>query len=157
MVRGTRNSERGAGRTRRKAKNERLEEATRYRSYRYTDKKRKDFLYLLEQGNTISFSCEVVGVSRDTELRVRRADKEYSDAVETALGGRDELVEDAVFATALGGDVQAQKFWLTNRARKRWRSGTFLELPPDPGAGGDGPLEIREIVVHLTQAPPSPE
>jgi hypothetical protein len=62
-----------------------------------------------------------------------------------------EIVEDALFALAVSGSYNAQRFWLLNRARDRRKSETHHLLS---GEGG-GPLEIpiKEIVVVPLEQP----
>ena len=83
----------------------------------------------LINGNTLVHTCEVLNIPRMTEWRHRQQKKSYRKRVDAAYETRTEVVEDALFATAISGNVQAQRFFLINRSKPRWKSefGTAVE------------------------------
>jgi len=78
------------------------------------------FLKSLEGGVTIKDAAEAAGVSRVTAWRWRKS-KAFLKKVLAIIDSRTQTVEDALFATALKGNVIAQIFWLKNRASDRWK------------------------------------
>ena len=87
------------------------------------NKERRDgILKLLRNGQTITFACEAMNVSRQREWEERRDNEEYRNQVNDALMRRAEMVEDALYAKAISGDVAAQRLFLINRAPVRWKS-----------------------------------
>lgn len=86
-----------------------------------TKKRQKEaFLKSLESGVTIKDAAEAAGVSRVTAWRWRKS-KTFKKKVLAIIDSRTQTVEDALFATALKGNVTAQIFWLKNRASDRWK------------------------------------
>jgi len=47
------------------------------------------------------------------------------------MDSRTQTVEDALYATALAGNVAAQIFWLKNRAKDRWKDKFEYDIPVD--------------------------
>lgn len=97
-----------------------------------TKKRQKEaFLKSLESGATIKDSCEAAGISRVTAWRWRKS-KQFKAKVLAIIDSRTQTVEDALYASALKGNVIAQIFWLKNRASDRWKDvkevGGSLEL-----------------------------
>lgn len=97
-----------------------------------TKKRQKEaFLKSLEGGATIKDSAEAAGVSRVTAWRWRNS-KTFKKKVLAIIDSRTQTVEDALYATALKGNVIAIIFWLKNRASDRWKDvkevGGSLEL-----------------------------
>jgi hypothetical protein len=115
------------------------------RKQRMTQLRQRMMVGLLMNGHTISGACEAINVSRTTKLKFRKENEDYRRKVEEALDARVEIVEDALFALAVSGSYHAQRFWLLNRARNRWKAESHHYLS---GEGG-GPIEIpiREIIV----------
>jgi len=89
------------------------------------------FLKSLERGVTVKDAAEAAGVSRVTAWRWRKS-KTFLMKVLAIIDSRTQTVEDALYATALKGNVIAQIFWLKNRASDRWKDvkevGGSLEL-----------------------------
>lgn len=87
-----------------------------------TSQVERQIIEALINGHTISSACELLRISRMTEYRHRQQKKSYRERIDSALETRNELVEDALFNTALSGNVNAQRFFLINRGRPRWKS-----------------------------------
>ncbi len=75
----------------------------------------------LREGKTLRAACEEAGVALGDALarasRNRRLGERLAEAMET----RTALVEDALYETAMKGNVTAQSLYLCNRAPERWR------------------------------------
>lgn len=121
------------------------------RKPRMDPRRQRMMVELLKNGFTLSGACEAVGVSRATDLKFRNEHEGYRKEVEEALDPRVEIVVDALFALAVSGSYHAQRFWLLNRARHRWRHKSHHVLS---GPGGS-PIEIpiRDIVVVPLEQP----
>lgn len=65
-----------------------------------------------------------------------RFKKSFKKAVEEAIEGQIGTVEDALYAAAVGGNVIAQKYFLGNRAPKKWKDTTRHEI------GGSAKIEF---------------
>ena len=96
-----------------------------------TKKRQKEaFLKSLEDGATIIDSAKAAGISRVTAWRWRKS-KRFKEKVLVIIDSRTQVVEDALYATALGGNVGAQIFWLKNRAKDRWKDKFEYDVPED--------------------------
>jgi len=105
----------------------------------------------MRNGHTIIAACQLLDVSRTVEWEARKEDKEYCKAMDEAREARDELVEDALYANCLAGDVSAQKTWLFNRASPRWKANPGLVIGGDGDGEGVGAIlvPIKEVVVNI--------
>jgi len=76
-------------------------------------------LAMIAEGNTVGKACEAQMVSRQALYlhRKKPKNKAYDDEVRAALRGRLEIVTDALFERAVGGNVTAMIFYLCNRSR----------------------------------------
>lgn len=88
----------------------------------FTPLKKGRFIQLIETGNTVGSVCKVLNITAATYRHHRTTDKEFAEQVDLAKLARDELVEDALYLSALSGNVNAQIFYLCNRRPDRWRS-----------------------------------
>ena len=85
------------------------------------NRQKEAFLTSLERGSSISESCEAAHVSRATIWRWRKRNKGFDNKTLSIIDSRTQSVEDALYASALKGNVTAQIFWLKNRASDRWK------------------------------------
>jgi len=81
----------------------------------------------LEEGSSIIAACEATNVPRRSFYNWMNDDPDFQGDVFTILNGRTTIVEDALFGSALRGNVTAQIFWLCNRGGGRWRHVQQLE------------------------------
>jgi len=109
-----------------------------------TEERAETFLHLLENGNTITSICAALGIDTSTYRHYRLTHPEFAQQVDDIKKARELLVEDALYAAAMSGNVKAQIFWLCNRAPERWRSARVEEIT---GAGG-GPL-VQEVIQRV--------
>jgi transposase-like protein len=82
-------------------------------------------------GVTITEACEKAGIGRKTFYRWKDADPKnearYKEAVAESISG----VESALREKAIKGDVQAIKFFLTNRSPSNWKEKVNPEDDPN--------------------------
>ena len=88
---------------------------------KFTDRKKQVFINLIANGNTIVNICEAMGIDTSTYRKARAADPEFAKEVDEAKKIRLHLVEDALFMSAISGNVLAQKFYLVNRSGGEWK------------------------------------
>lgn len=75
----------------------------------------------LEGGSSISECCKAAHVSRTTIWRWRKKHRGFGNKVLFVLDSRLQTIEDALYTSAIKGNVTAQIFWLKNRAGDRWK------------------------------------
>ena len=82
-------------------------------------------LVLLEGWARDGLSMEQIahnmGVAKDTLYRWLKISSDISDAIKKGKEVTDYLVENALFTSALTGNVVAQIFWLKNREPDKWK------------------------------------
>jgi len=88
---------------------------------KFTERKKQLFINLVANGNTIVNICEAMGIDTSTYRKARAADPEFAKEVDEAKKIRLHLVEDALFMSAISGNVLAQKFYLVNRSGGEWK------------------------------------
>ncbi len=88
---------------------------------KFTERKKQLFINLIANGNTIVNICEAMGIDTSTYRKARAADPEFAKEVDEAKKIRIHLVEDALFMSAISGNVLAQKFYLVNRSGGEWK------------------------------------
>jgi hypothetical protein len=88
---------------------------------KFTERKKQLFINLVANGNTIVNICEAMGIDPSTYRKARTADPEFAKEVDEAKKIRLHLVEDALFMSAISGNVLAQKFYLVNRSGGEWK------------------------------------
>jgi len=93
------------------------------------EQKKEAFLESLEGGVSISDACKSANVSRNTIWEWRKKSKRFDNKVSSIIDSRTQSVEDALFASALKGNVIAQIFWLKNRAKDRWKDKFEYDIP----------------------------
>lgn len=95
--------------------------AKRGRPTEFDDRIAGAVLALLEAGKTEQQISEAIGISTRTLSRWKLAHQDFRLAVKAAKSISDDMVEEALFDSALGGNVTAMIFWLKNRQPDRWR------------------------------------
>lgn len=107
-----------------------------------------EIIHALTEGMTFKHICKDLKISRNTEWAHRERHEEYRLKVESALSRRISIVEDSLYQRAVDGDVNAQKFFLTNLSHGRFRN------VQDHRIGGEEKgkpiqIEVREIIVEI--------
>lgn len=111
-----------------------------------TQSRAKIVIEALRNGYTIADACELAGICRETEIRYRRANPDYAKQVQEALEARVEIVEDALYKSAITGNYHAQRFFLVNRSGGRWRSEAYYEIE-------DGDKSAKTILLKINFLP----
>ena len=70
---------------------------------------------------TVKQALEQVNLTMKDFLELKRSNAYFRASVEQILNERALLVEEANFNSAIGGNVEAQKFFLKNRDQERWK------------------------------------
>lgn len=83
-------------------------------------KKLRAIFKSLKSGSTISAACKAAVVDVSTLWEWRKANKELNVKIHNIIESRIQAVEDALFESAIGGNVTAQLAFLFNRAPERW-------------------------------------
>ena len=95
------------------------------------EQKKEAFLKSLEGAVSISDACKAANVSRNTIWEWRKKLKRFDKKVNSIIDSRTQSVEDALFSSAVKGNVAAQIFWLKNRAKERWKDKFEYDIPGD--------------------------
>ena len=104
-----------------KKKNKRKGGGTKTGPDKFDKIKQEQYCHHIANGMGKIASAHAVGVCDRTPPRFIKQNKTFADAVSRAEMGANQRVENALFETALDGNISAQKFWLCNRMVERWR------------------------------------
>jgi len=95
------------------------------------NRQKRAFLESLKSGITIKDASEAAGIDRTTVWLWRKKWKGFNNKIFSIIDSRTQTVEDALYGSALSGNVTAQIFWLKNRAHDRWRDRYEHDIPGD--------------------------
>ena len=98
-----------------------VEKFTKPRYAKITAEVKHKLIWLIENGNTYTYSCEAVGVSVPYMNEYRQRHPQFDRRVKSVMMGQEDMMADALFTTGLSGNVAAQVFFLVNRTRFRSR------------------------------------
>lgn len=84
-------------------------------------KRLKAIFKSIKSGNSISAACKAAQLDVSTLWDWRQINPRLDAKILKMIDGRVQMVEDALFKTALEGNVTAQLAFLFNRADYRWR------------------------------------
>lgn len=101
--------------------------------------RREIFLDLLRKGVRRTQACKKAGISRPTFNKCMNNNKKFAAEVAQAETDANELVEQAMFNSALKGNVTAQQVWLYNRDPEHWQDKRNIAI----GGDKDNPLNIN--------------
>lgn len=100
-----------------------------------TEKERRErrrvIIENLENGGTRTAAAKQAGIGRRTFYHWMGTSKNFAKRVDEALLTQVSVVEDALYKTAVQGSVAAQKFFLCNRAHKRWKERVEQQITGD--------------------------
>jgi ribosomal protein S18 acetylase RimI-like enzyme len=113
---------------------------------RFTAKAREDYLAALRQGLRPGQAAHNAGVSRWTVHNFRLGNPDFVDDERDAILDSVEMVEDALFKAAIGGNVTACQVWLYNRAPEQWRD---MRARDAVAAGYSGAVTIDDEVLAV--------
>ena len=77
-----------------------------------------------------------MGVSRSTLAKWKNENSDISDTLKKNREVCDCMVENALFKSALEGNITAQIFWLKNRKPEAWRDKVEKDVSVDVESGG---------------------
>lgn len=101
--------------------------------------RREIFLDLLRKGIRRTQACKKAGISRPTFNKYMNNNKKFAAEVAQAETDANELVEQAMFSSALKGNVTAQQVWLYNRDPEHWQDKRNIAI----GGDKNNPIEIN--------------
>ena len=104
--------------------------------------RRRVIIENLENGGTRTAAAKQAGIGRRTFYHWMATSKSFARRVNEALLTQVSVVEDALYKTAVQGSVAAQKFFLCNRARKRWKERVEQEI------SGDMKIEPLKVIIR---------
>lgn len=85
----------------------------------------------IKKGSSINAACKAASLDVSTFWHWRRKDGRLDELVKSIYESRVAIVEDALYKSALDGNVTAQIFFLKNRAMDRWRDKQEQEVSFD--------------------------
>ena len=112
------------------------------RRVKFDADRRAAFLDYLRKGIRRSHACTKVGISRVTFNKWFKDNKKFAEEVLQAEMDANELIEQALFKTALKGNVTAQQVWLYNRNPGSWQDMRNIKLSGDK----DNPLTFSSKI-----------
>ena len=92
------------------------------------NRKLEEVKLYITQGFTVKKSCEKVGIGRSTFYKHLSSNKEFKDSFYQELDSRVFDVEDSLYKQAITGNTTAIIFFLTNRAKDRWKHKSEIDL-----------------------------
>lgn len=114
---------------------------------KFNDTKKQLYVQHIAAGGRRVASAKAVGVSWACVWMAFKEDVEFAEAVMIAETLANEHVENAVYNTALNGDVRAQQYWLNNRWPERWRNERHLNVDADVNVTVEDGLESKFAVL----------
>lgn len=97
----------------------------------------------LQAGGTFEMAAQAASIDRSTVWQWRQDDPQFMADCERALNSRIRIVEDALYAKAVGGNTTAAIFWLCNRVPERWRHVQNIQLEHSGG------VDIKHTLTDL--------
>lgn len=114
--------------------------------YRFTPERRELYLECLRRGLRHGEAARCSGVSRQTVWYYIKSHPEFRERAEVAEWDAADAVEDALWRLAIGGNFQAIRFWLVNRAPERWSRNPAPAVKPAPPPR---PQNLAEVQAEL--------
>jgi hypothetical protein len=87
---------------------------------KFGPKKREVYFQALREGARRTAAAKAAGISSEWVRRTRKDDPHFAEQESEAELDANERVEDAMFKSALEGNVTAMQVWLYNRMPDRW-------------------------------------
>lgn len=85
----------------------------------------KKLFRAFKEGYTITKACDYAGIGTATYFRWYNKKPKFRTHIDNLMSGRNDLVRDALFNSALNGDTPAGKAWLTHNASWRFNENTI--------------------------------
>jgi len=121
------------------------------RPKKFTIRRRKKFIEGIYQGATITSICEALDIDPSTYRHERRNNPDFAAEVDDAKRWRNSIVEDSLYATAVGGNVTAQIFWLCNRDKSNWQNVNKIQASVEADVTQSGTVH-HEVVGAVAAA-----
>lgn len=86
------------------------------------------FCECISRGLRISQAADACGIDRKTYNNYYNTDPEFKEAFDLAEDKADEVIENALFEAARGGDNKAMQVWLFNRKRATWSDSKNIKI-----------------------------
>jgi hypothetical protein len=112
--------------------------------YKMDANKKAEYLEQLRDGLNRGESARAIGVSRMTVWEHRKDDPDFDQACKDAQDEAVEEVEDALYESAVNGNVTAAIFYLKNRAPGRWKDVQQREY----GGKDGGPVRVEVSIAE---------
>ena len=113
----------------------------------FRQKRQGAFLQSLEGGVSVLKASKAAVIDYKTIWRWRKDDEEFNLKVMAILDSRIMIVEDALFLNAAKGNLGAQKYYLNNRSKGRWKETVteIIDLNINKGIEFDEYKTIKEM------------
>lgn len=105
----------------------------------------RGMLKSLKNGSTCFAACKALNITDGTWWNWRQVDPRLESLHQKALKARVQFVEDALFKNAVGGNFNAQQYFLNNRARERWQKDPDFVIK----TGDDNSKNITQIFQNI--------
>ena len=92
------------------------------KNYKLTKSRVETYLQHLREGKLRGQAAALINVSPDAVRKYAVRDAEFRAAIEAAEMDACEPIENALYTSAVDGNLGAQIFWLTNRGGGRWQN-----------------------------------
>jgi hypothetical protein len=116
--------------------------------YKFDKEMQAKFCDCIAHGLRISQAAKSCGINRSTYLDYYSSDPEFKRAVDEAEEAATDVIENALFEAAAGGDVKAQQVWLFNRRKHAWSDSKNLKVDANVQATNQFILRWPEQIVH---------
>ena len=117
-------------------------------AYKFTPEVKERFLELLRNGTPRAAALLECGVTRYTLYNHIKEDEEFAEAIAAASAQAVECVEDALYEKCLRGHAESIKFFLCNRAPKRWSPTNKISID---ASGGLSLEEMESTIERLIE------
>lgn len=108
--------------------------------------RREAYLQLLREGQRRCLAARMVGVHPWTVSQYRRRHPNWEKEAVLAEMEANEVVENALFLSAIQGNVSAAQFWLTNRDPDNWSDRKTVKSEVSGPDGGPIAVENSSYV-----------
>lgn len=112
--------------------------------FKFDDLKKAVYVRLIRAGMRRVHAAEQVGVAYTTVLEHFRRFPDFAQAVSEAEMARLDLVEEALYETAIGGNVVAQQVVLYNRRPEEWADQRMMRARIEAAAVAEERMEARK-------------
>lgn len=116
--------------------------------YKFDAEKQAKFCECISRGLRISQAAEACGIDRYTYYEYYNTNEAFKKAVDAAEEAATDIIENALFESARGGDVKAQQVWLFNKRREGWSDSKNLKIDANVKASTQFTVRWAEQIGH---------